>query len=66
MWSTMGVVVLTAGIADYLSLPARVNLIGEHTDCNEGFVLPAAVDKEIVFAVSPRTDRMVRFIASDL
>jgi galactokinase len=46
--------------------PGRVNLIGEHTDYNEGFVLPAAVDKGIVFAVSPRTDRMVRFVASDL
>jgi galactokinase len=46
--------------------PGRVNLIGEHTDYNEGFVLPAAVDKAIVFAVSPRTDGRVRFIASDL
>jgi galactokinase len=46
--------------------PGRVNLIGEHTDYNEGFVLPAAVDKAIVFAVSPRTDGMVRFVASDL
>jgi galactokinase len=46
--------------------PGRVNLIGEHTDYNEGFVLPAAVDKAIVFVVSPRTDGMVRFITSDL
>ncbi|GGZ22653.1 galactokinase [Echinicola pacifica] len=31
--------------------PGRINLIGEHTDYNEGFVLPAAIDKEIVIAV---------------
>lgn len=32
--------------------PGRINLIGEHTDYNMGFVLPAAIDKEIVFAIS--------------
>jgi galactokinase len=33
--------------------PGRINLIGEHTDYNEGFVMPAAIDKEIFFAVAP-------------
>lgn len=31
--------------------PGRINLIGEHTDYNDGFVMPAAIDKEIVFAI---------------
>ena len=31
--------------------PGRINLIGEHTDYNEGFVLPAAIDKEMVFSI---------------
>lgn len=31
--------------------PGRINLIGEHTDYNDGFVMPAAVDKEILFAI---------------
>lgn len=31
--------------------PGRINLIGEHTDYNNGFVLPAAIDKEIIFAI---------------
>jgi len=37
--------------------PGRVNLIGEHTDYNEGFVLPVAIDREITIAVSSRLDR---------
>ncbi len=31
--------------------PGRINLIGEHTDYNEGFVFPAAIDKSIVLAI---------------
>lgn len=46
--------------------PGRVNLIGEHTDYNEGFVLPAAIDKAIYLAVSQRTDNELHFIAHDL
>lgn len=33
--------------------PGRINLIGEHTDYNEGFVMPAAIDKRIYLAISP-------------
>ncbi|HZQ94750.1 MAG TPA: galactokinase [Candidatus Sulfotelmatobacter sp.] len=36
--------------------PGRVNLIGEHTDYNEGFVLPAAVEFSTCVAISPRAD----------
>jgi galactokinase len=36
--------------------PGRVNIIGEHTDYNEGFVLPAAIDKAVYVAVSKRQD----------
>jgi len=40
--------------------PGRVNLIGEHTDYNEGFVLPMAIDRETAVAVAPRNDRLLR------
>ncbi|NDD29176.1 MAG: galactokinase [Proteobacteria bacterium] len=39
--------------------PGRVNLIGEHTDYNDGFVMPAAIDLETRVAVAPREDRQV-------
>ncbi len=39
--------------------PGRVNLIGEHTDYNDGFVLPMAIDRAIWIAVRPRGDRRV-------
>ena len=46
--------------------PGRVNLIGEHTDYNEGFVLPAAIDKAIIMAITSREDDQCRIYAADL
>jgi galactokinase len=45
--------------------PGRVNLIGEHTDYNDGFVLPCAIDYQTLVAVRPRSDRTVRVVAAD-
>ena len=45
--------------------PGRVNLIGEHTDYNDGFVLPCAIDRGTVIAASRRDDMTVRVVAAD-
>ena len=45
--------------------PGRVNLIGEHTDYNDGFVLPCAIDYQTVISCAKRDDNIVRVIAAD-
>lgn len=52
--------------ASFLSrAPGRVNLIGEHTDYNDGFVLPMAIDRHAWIAFTPRQDKLVRVYALD-
>lgn len=46
--------------------PGRVNIIGEHTDYNDGFVLPAAIDKAAYFAIALRDDEEIHLAAEDL
>ncbi|UIR55559.1 galactokinase [Sphingobacterium sp. SRCM116780] len=45
--------------------PGRINIIGEHTDYNDGFVLPAAIDKAVYIAVSKRADDLISLYAED-
>lgn len=45
--------------------PGRVNLIGEHTDYNDGFVLPCAINFQTLAAIAPRNDSTVRVVACD-
>lgn len=45
--------------------PGRVNLIGEHTDYNDGFVFPMAIDREIMLVGRARNDRIVRLYSVD-
>ena len=52
--------------ADYLSVraPGRINLMGEHTDYNNGFVLPAAINKYVQVHISKRSDNQILLYAS--
>jgi galactokinase len=55
------------GVPDlFVKSPGRINLIGEHTDYNLGFVLPAAIDKAIYIAIGKRADREIHLTAADL
>lgn len=48
-----------------IQAPGRVNLIGEHTDYNDGFVLPCAINYQTVVAASKRDDSIVRVVSVD-
>ncbi|PSU96646.1 galactokinase [Photobacterium leiognathi subsp. mandapamensis] len=48
-----------------IQAPGRVNLIGEHTDYNDGFVLPCAINYQTVVAAAPRTDNIIRVMSVD-
>jgi galactokinase len=58
--------IFKADPAFVLRAPGRVNLIGEHTDYNEGFVLPMAIDRDVRIALRPRADRRVIVHSLDL
>lgn len=57
--------VLGYAASHIIQAPGRVNLIGEHTDYNDGFVLPCAIDYQTVVAAAKRDDNIVRVVAVD-
>jgi galactokinase len=48
------------------SAPGRVNLIGEHTDYNDGYVMPAAIEYSTLVAASPRSERLLRVYSNNV
>ncbi|WP_028025121.1 galactokinase [Enterovibrio calviensis] len=49
----------------FVQAPGRVNLIGEHTDYNDGFVLPCAINYQTMIAAAKRDDNIVRVVSVD-
>ncbi len=49
----------------FIQAPGRVNLIGEHTDYNDGFVLPCAINYHTVVAASKREDNCIKVVSVD-
>ncbi|HLO42705.1 MAG TPA: galactokinase [Leadbetterella sp.] len=49
-----------------IKAPGRINILGEHTDYNNGFVMPSAIDKAIYFAIGKRQDKKLCISALDL
>jgi galactokinase len=48
-----------------VTAPGRINLIGEHTDYSEGFVLPVAIDRNVTVAFTSREDKIIRVYSMD-
>src|SRR6195952_3914364 len=46
--------------------PGRINFIGEHIDYNDGFVMPAAIDKGVYYAVAENNSDIINFFSIDL
>lgn len=55
-----------AGNPQWVRACGRINIIGEHTDYNDGFVLPAAIDKYLFFAIAENGTSECRFLACDI
>jgi galactokinase len=52
---------------EYIFLsPGRINIIGEHVDYNDGYVLPAAINKYVCIAISPNKNSSCKIVAKDL